>query len=106
MSKYIVTKAQVEEMYNEVVGSWQTLRYNKFAFVLYTNKVGNVEWAFVKGKLPPTTLFKHDDPYSLFEWVVLKEVGGRKQYNKKELIDGLQSRIHNNYLASRKQMTN
>lgn len=98
--KYIVTKKQVEEMYKEILGMWRFYKDNKFSLVLYKDKNNKTKWAFVKGD--PVNIenifYKIEDAGGIFEWVILKEIGGRRQYSKKELIDGIQWNINNNYL--------
>lgn len=106
--KYVITKNQVEEMYKEVVGMWRFYRDNTFTLTLYKNKNNKIEWAFIKGDPigidKDSIIFEMEqEGYGIFEAVVLKEIGGRRGYTKKEIIDGIQWNIHNNYLRSAAQ---
>lgn len=97
--KYIVSKKQVEEMYNEIKGMWRFYKDNIFSLVLYRSGK-RIEWTFVKGDghIPEwNIIFQIDNAIEIFEWVILKEIGGRKTYTKKEIIDGIQWSITNNY---------
>lgn len=102
--RYIVTKKQVEEMYNTILNNWQLYKEEKFNLALYNYSKKTIHWTFyteeksIKNK---DVFYIQEDVYGMFEWVVLKEIGGRRKYTKKELIDGIQSCIHNNYLKSK-----
>lgn len=102
MSKYLLTKKQVNEMYNMVADNWRLYRDNKFTMVIF--KEGNkTEWKLTmnddyKTSLKDKILFEMEmENYGIFEWVILKEIGGRKGMSKSEIIDGIQWNVTNNY---------
>lgn len=103
--KYIITKKQVEEMYKMVVDNWRLYSENKFTLVIYKDNKKN-NWIFTmndnyKELLKDKVIFEIEcENYGIFEWVVLKEIGHRRKYSKKDLIDGIQWNINNNYLKS------
>lgn len=98
--KYVVTKKQVKEMYDEIVSKWRFYRDDKFTLVLYKNDKNKIEWTFVKDSSNDIENIIYEmemENYGIFEWVVLKEIGGRRKMNKVEIINGIQWNITNNY---------
>lgn len=86
--KYIVSKKQVEEMYKEIKGMWEFYKNNEFSLVLYRSGK-RIEWAFTKGNghIPEwNVVYEFKNAIEIFEWVILKEVGGRKNTQKGNLL--------------------
>lgn len=95
MAKYLVTKKQVNEMYLTVVNDWRSYRED-VSLIIYKDSDKKTQWTF-DNKEGLSTIYKIEDATYLFEWVILKEIGGRKKMSKAEIINGIQWNISNNY---------
>lgn len=94
--KYVLTKKQVKDMYDFIVDN-----YNKYSkderqikLVLY-RKNQKIDWIITlndnyKNILEDIVFEMELENFGIFEWVILKEIGGRKKYTKQEIVNGIQ----------------
>ena len=100
-----LTQKQVKDMYGFIVDN-----YNKYSkderpikLVLY-RKNQKIGWIITlnynyKNNLDDILLEMETENFGIFEWIILKEIGGRKKYTKQEIINGIQWNL-NKQIAS------
>ena len=91
-----LTQRQVKDMYGFVVDN-----YNKYSkderhakLVLYRRNQ-KIDWIITlndnyKNVLEDVVLEIELENFGIFEWAILKEIGGRRKYTKQEIVNGIQ----------------